>query len=311
MINEQCVVDPRNTRLASIDETVRFIINSHNYTEFDLTRPDFCGIYDCIDPRNVVRGMVAGTSSRRIKTAYQTAGGGAGVVDDRALYETVKSDDVVSVQKALEIEKNARGATVLDVHSMCKFITAISDVKQEMANPSDVTMDGVERTLFAHRPSEKEQILHLMPELQTAAVLQLEEMENYGMHPGVLEIFDEGYPAHANVKDVFGDNRASVYVINHSQRAGLDRNNKARMLVEQNTDIQFYHESRGAAFADYVRLYGSATEIMSGPDLHFMLGAFTLRSCATETVLCDLNPTEVWEVTHNTVGLHFAPIRST
>lgn len=307
----EATLDYSQTPVATPDETIAFILDTRNYREFDLTRPDFCGIYDCLDPRNIVRGLIAGIKSRRIKTVYQTAGGGAGIVDDRATYEAVQRGKVVSVEEAEELEKNARGATALDGHPRCRFIEAIEQVKQEEAAPSAETLLSFEQTLWIHRRPEFRKMEMWLPRLSEAAQAQLNNFDAYGMDERILDRLNKHYPHHDNVKDVNGDNQASVYLINHSQRVGLDRNKKAERLVVDNLDIQFYHDSRGAAFADLLRVHGTGAEILSPEQLNLYLAAFTLRSCAVETVLCNMHPTQVWELTHSTGGLSFAPVKET
>lgn len=311
ILPEQAVLDASCIRVASVDETVSFILDTHNYTEFDLTRPDFCGIYDCLDPRTVVRGLITGTKNRKIKTAYQTAGGGAGIVDDIALAETVRRGEVVGASEALELAKNVRGATVLDGHRRCKFLLALAHIKQEAASPSEQTLDSFDRSLWRYRQSSWKRVARHLPRLSEGAQAHLDNMDSYGMSEAFLRELDESYPHHANVKEVYGENQAGVYLINHSQRVGLDRNQKAQLLAEDDLDIQFYHESRGAGFADTIRVFESGFENLSRRQLELNMGAFTLRSCAAETVLCNLRPTQVWELTHSTNGLHLTSIRET
>jgi hypothetical protein len=181
-------------------------------------------------------------------------------------------------------------------------------IKQEQANPSQATLEDVEKSLW--RIKRNMRVMPLIGALTDAAAAQLATSETHGINEGFLDKLSEHYPKHRNVVEVVGENQAQVYVVNHSHLVGLNRNRKASLLTEEGVDAQFYHESRGAAFADMFRVYGQgiAAEKMGRRAMDYRLGALALRSSASQTVLTSLRPTEVYELVHSSSGLHIRPV---
>jgi hypothetical protein len=292
---------PENLRVASLEEAASFVTDTRHYREFDLTRPDFSIIIGCIDPRTELR-----KPGKRIKTVIQTPGGGAGEADDRAIAETAVMGSVVTPSQALILEKHLRGTTVLGGHTGCKYIAANNAVKAEQIDPSQQTLDNVERTLF--RYNRRQRVMPLLPRIIEAATA-------VDVLPTDFHVqLDEYSPKHNNVTHVHGENEAQIYVVNHSTKVGLDRNAKAKLLLEEGVDIQFYHESRGAAIADLITTYDAGEGIVSAlganlsqkkiqKALDYRVGAWALRSCASETVLTSLRPTARYDVVHPSSGL--------
>jgi hypothetical protein len=269
-----------------------FFLDSRSYTDFDTTRPDFRRMSGCTEPRNEDRGP------KRIKTVIQGAGGGGGDGQDRAIVQTILRGEFVSWEEGFVEETKLRGSTVLGGHNRCKWAVANGLVLREEAEPSDFTRDDFDRSLELYGIAHD--ILPLMPRIFDAVKLQLEYIEENGALDHMVEVLDAHYPRHSNVAEVLGENVAQIYIENHHPHAGLNRNKKAKKR-DEGIDIQGYHESRMAAFADIRN--GS---FVSNEERGYRLGAFLLRNSAARTVLGSLQPnTEFFDIHLGEFGLQF------
>jgi hypothetical protein len=277
----------------SQDASRDFFLDSRSYTDFDTTRPDFRRIIACAEPRNEDRGP------KKIKTAIQTAGAGAGDAEDRAIAQTIIRNHLVTLDQAFKEEAALRGTSVLGGHPRCKFVLANGVVLREEIDPSDFTMDDLDRTLRDY--GIEEQIRPLMPHIFDAAKVQLDYVEEAGSLDNIIGLIDEHYPDHSNVAAVHGENVAQIYVENHHPHAGLNRDKKAKQR-NKGIDIQGYHESRRAAYEDILNSYD-----LSRVERGYRIAAFLLRSAASRKVLGSLQPnTEFWKITQGEKGLLIA-----
>jgi hypothetical protein len=282
-----------NSPVFSQDISREFFLDPRSYTDFDTTRPDFRRMSGCTEPRNEDRG------SKRIKTVIQGAGGGGGDGQDRAIIQTILRGELVSWEEGFAEETKIRGSTVLGGHSRCKWAMANGVVLREEADPSDFTQDDFDRSLDLY--GIERDVAPLMPRIFDAVKMQLEYIEENGALDHMVEVMDAHYPRHSNVAEVLGENVAQIYVENHHPHAGLNRDKKAKKRNE-GSDIQGYHESRMAAFADIRN-----GNFVSNEERGYRLGAFLLRNSAARTVLGSLQPnTEFWDIQLGEHGLLFA-----
>jgi hypothetical protein len=269
-----------------------YFLDTRSYTDFNTTRPDFRRMSGCTEPRNEDRG------NKRIKTVIQGAGGGGGDGQDRAIVQTILRDQLVTWEEGFAEETKIRGSTVLGGHSRCKWATANGVILREEADPSDFTHDDFDRSLRLY--GVEEDIRPLMPRIFDAVKLQLEYIEENDSLEHMIEIMDVHYPNHSNVAEVLGENLAQIYVENHHPHAGLNRDKKAKQR-DKGIDIQGYHESRRAAYADIRN-----GNFVSNQERGYRLGAFLLRNSAARTILGSLQPnTEFWDIHPGEHGLLF------
>jgi hypothetical protein len=283
---------PTNIPVYSREASRNFFLDTRSYTDFDTTRPDFRRMVGCTEPRNEDRG------SKRIKTVIQGAGGGGGEGQDRAIVQTILSGQLVTWEQGFSEETQLRGGTVLGGHDRCKWAMSNAAVLREEAEPSDFTQDDFNRSLRIY--GVEEDIRPLMPCIFEAVNLQLEYVEEEGSLEHMLEIMDAHYPIHSNVAGVIGENVAQIYIENHHPHAGLNRDKKAKQR-DKGDDIQGYHESRRAAFADIRN-----GNFVSNAERGYRMGAFLLRNAAARTILGSLQPsTEFWDIELGERGLLF------
>jgi hypothetical protein len=283
----QLTIDAAASLAASRD----FFTSTYSYTTFDYTRPDYRFILDCIEPRNQLR-----QDGKKVKTAAQTAGAGAGEGHDRALAETALGGELVKVEDALAQEIEERGNVVLGSHWRCAFIGGMLLVLAEESSPGDFTRYNYERTF--QRYGIAEQMKPVMPKIQDAAKRQLDHAVQNGFAEDLAEVIDRSYPNHANVHPVIGENVARIWVENHHPHIGLNREKKARKRQEEGLDIQGYHENRRAVY-DLINSYD-----LKRRERLYRIGAFASRNAAARTVLTHKYPdTEFYEVSLGKSGI--------
>jgi hypothetical protein len=276
----------------SLDASRDYFLDPNSYTRFDLT-DDFRIPIACAEPRNEIR-------EKKILTAIQGAGGGAGEAQDRAVEDTILNNfDTVSTYEAFLRETTERGTSVLGGHPRCKFLLANTVVLKEEAESSDFTLDNFHRSLRRYEIGAD--ILPLMPAINNAVKGQLEFVNSVGDLDDMVPLIDRVYSDHANVAHVHGDNQAEIYIENHHPHVGLNRDKKAKQR-DLGIDIQGYHESRLAGYEELVRhnRERGVTKLATA----YRVGAFFLRSAASRTVLGSLRPnTEFYDLEQDNYGL--------
>lgn len=275
-----------------------FFTDPRSYRSFDLTR-DFRQIIACVEPRNEKK-----EPGKRVKTAVQTAGGGAGEAFDRAISQTAAREELVTVEDGFLQERNRRGETVLGAHHSCKFVDGMLHIEDEIIDPSDFTLDDLERTL--QRYGLREDIEPIIHSVQEAAKMQREHTLVHGSS-NLQSLIDKSYPRHSNLAHVIGTNLSSIYVTNQHPYIGLDRDRKARLSEGETeghaTPLQGYHESRRAAFLDIFHTYYR----LNARERQYRVGAFALRSSASRTVLGRLREgTQFYELKQGPNGIVIA-----
>lgn len=246
-----------------------FFTDPSSYDRFDLTQ-DKNRMISCIDPRDEDRDDV--------KITIQTPGAGVGEGHDAALTLTAIKNQLVTIEEGLAKEKAARRVTSLGAHHACRFNEGLIDVLLEESDPSDFTLDAIERWTRYYQLDD-----FVKPRLQSlsdAAQAQHDYIQAYGTDD-LVAMVDRLWPTHANVTHMRGENRARLYIINHHPHLGLDRHKAHR---ERQIVVQGYHDSLRAAVDDLNNTYNLTLEARG-----LRLAALFLRSAATRTVLGTLH----------------------
>lgn len=253
----------------SVEMSRAFYADPQNYGPFSLTK-DARQIIGCIDPRDPADEIVG-----EHKIMIQTAGAGAGEALDTALALTVDRSRLVSVEEGLEHDAPARLTTVVDAHHGCKFIGSMAVVLQEMAEPSDFTVESAAQ--WVRELGIREPYFSNVGKITSAVELQKQHVADQDHMEHLVTRLDTIYPEHANVRSMRGANVSRVYVVNLHPHIGIDRNKKDPLRAES---IQGYHDSLAASVVDL------GSERGLNPTLRGLrLTALVLRAAAVRTVL--------------------------
>lgn len=259
----------------SVDMSMEFFTNPDSYGNLSMTK-DFKRIISCIDPR--LPGRVdekAPVDPNEYKITVQTDGGAVGLGHDRALRIGIETGRPELISDGIREDAKMRITNVLDAHHECRFLNGLVTVLLEEANPSDFTKDSIKRWDRYYGlgiVGTKAEI-----QLRDAAARQAElEQASHESH-SLLEVIDELYPEHPNVRYMSGENRARLHVINHHPFVGINRQWQAEQYGE---NAQGYHNNLAAIVERSLLL----------PDISrrgrkWRAGAAVGRAAATKTVV--------------------------
>lgn len=266
---------PNPEAIQSFDMSREFFERPSSYGGFSLTA-DKRFINACIEPKDP-----EGVEPGRHKVAIQTAGGGTGEGLDNALALTVVEKRLVTIEEGMTRDKDDRKLTVFGAHYRCKFLEGAVMVLEEMADPSERTLERVNR--WAGYLQRQETVSKLrLGLLQGSAQQQLEHSRGRGHLKHLTEHANGLYPEHTNVMDVRGDGPAFVWVTNLHPNVGQNRNRKPSEPDEA-IKVRGYHDSLAASVTDLEKARFSRR--VTG----LRLGSMFLRAAATQTVITSGN----------------------
>lgn len=261
-----------------------FFHDPNSFAPFDRTR-DGRHIITCVDPRD--------EEADALKVAIQTAGGGGGVGHDISLAKTAATGRLVTRNRALEEDSQDRRASVLDCHPDCKFERFLGSVLAGEIEPSDFTLDAIERWASIHGLTDV--IADNTQRIRDAAVRKLEYIQAHGQSDVLTEV-DRLYPEYANVVQMRGENNAGLYVVNHHPGLGLNRHAQHR---EVGLEVQAYCDSLGGGIQDLSQLPIRAEE------RGLRVTALLHRSAVARTILGGAHPgMEYLEAVPSQIGPH-------
>jgi hypothetical protein len=264
-------VSPENTS----DMSMEFFTDPRSYDDFSRTK-DFKRIITCIDPR-----LPGGTDEKtpppfdEYKVTVQTDGGAAGLGHDRSLRIGVETGQPEPISEGIRYDARVRITNVLDAHHECRFLNGIVSVLGEEADPNDFTLDAIKRWekiygigVFGTKAFRQ---------LRDSAARQAELEQNIQETKSILEVVDELYPEHPNVRYMAGENRARLHVVNHHPFVGIDRRRQAKLYGE---NAQGYHNNLAAIVERSLLLPN-----LSRRGRMLRAGAAIMRAAATMTVV--------------------------
>lgn len=248
-----------------------FFTRHDSYGPFDLTR-DNKMIIGCIEPRDQEN-----TPHGEYKTIMQTPGGAPGEGLDAALALTIKNDELTPIEDGMDTDCDSRPVTVFGAHHDCAFIANLVPVVEEMSDPSDFTVESVEK--WSRYFNDGDHVAATLGKVSTAAARMAEYLNENGHMDDLVDHADELYPEHSNVVHVKGPAGAYVYVTGLHPHIGKNRNMKPTD-PEEAMNVRAYHDSL-AATIDNLRGANKLEPEIRGLRATAML----LRSAAARTVI--------------------------
>lgn len=221
---------------SEVARSIEFFTNPESYKPFELDAQQSRAI-GCIDPRDQ-------ETERQLRVVVQTAGGAAGEGTDAAIAFRVSGRmPNATIKDGLSEDLTVRHTARLCAHHACKFIGALPEVLEEMAEPSDFTEDAVRRWSKYYEVGE----LLGSDERKKVAEAARDMHKDAPSEADLLDHIDRLYPDASNVVNMRGENNAKLYVVNHHPFVGLDREQKHR---EERLEVHGYHDSLAASLSD-------------------------------------------------------------
>lgn len=213
----------------AVEMSQAFFEDPKSYAQLTETA-DHQAIIGCIDPRDPI-----GVGHGEYPVTTQTSGGAVGEALDSSLALTATSGQLVTIATGMIVDREFRPGTFQGAHYRCKMAGALAVVTDEMAVPSDFTVESTER--WARSLGLAEEVEAGLGRVTEAAKRKADYLHTEGPMDHLVELA-------ADTVHVHGDNNSRVYVINLHPERGLDRNAKP---VAAARDIQGYHDNLAAS----------------------------------------------------------------
>jgi hypothetical protein len=224
-----------SSHLQEVARSLDFFTDPNSYKPFSLEPNTLRRVLACIDPRDEHQ-------VDPLPVAVQTSGGAIGEGVDSAVALTAVNGEPRTIQEGIDADLSVRHGLKLAAHQSCKFVGYLAVVLNEMASPSDFTLDTLGRYVSFYQFEDVVTPSALSSIQDGVRVVAEQDLDEHALVSHV----DGLYPEH-NVSTMVGDNHASIYVVNHHPHAGLDRTLKHR---EEGLSVQGYHDSLAATIAD-------------------------------------------------------------
>lgn len=267
------------------------------YGRFDMS-PDGRLLSGCMDPR---ADDIPGQPQQ---TKLMGPGGCAGEAMDhsKALSIVSKGRLFVPPEVARKDDKSHRRTVIQGGHrSNCLYVASILQLLEEEYNPSDLTLDLVNKWNTDHELGITSKQFRKTND-QAGNQLDYLISEEKGIDD-LLDDIDQDFPEHANVPHMVGVATPGFYVVNGFPHLGLNRHAKH---VVKSLKMQAYHDNVGARLNEVHNIHTLPRDVRL-----YRMGSLLVRSAAAVTIITAMarragHPVEYLEVEIGDKGPEFA-----